>query len=453
MDIDDYAGLSFCKTAPAELTSRARDCLIEIVDENVGDVVHAFYDAFLNHEQGRAFLDHSVVHSRLSHSMRGWIRQIVRTDIKADLGAFIEAQSRIGMVHARIKVPNQLVMQGASLMKTSIARKVAEKCTDANLLAACLVMLDELVDAAIVFMTESYVKDTRQRAKMDEAFRLYTLGQDVNLERETQRAALMEWSQSVLLGLLNRQGRAEFRSLASSEFGLWVRHRAALLFQGDPHLSSLETLVAQVDAESLPAAIEKNPDAATAIGVLQQRIEEIKFLLNDMFQTSGTIESGRDPLTRALNRRFMPSVLNREITLARANNLPLTVALVDVDHFKQINDTFGHGGGDFVLSRVAEALFDNVRSSDFVFRYGGEEFLIVFTEIEADEAKSIANRICSYFSQHPMATTEGKAVPLTVSIGIAAFEGHPDYAYLVKAADEALYRAKREGRNRVVLAA
>jgi diguanylate cyclase len=80
---------------------------------------------------------------------------------------------------------------------------------------------------------------------------------------------------------------------------------------------------------------------------LHDRIEEIKFLLSDLFQSAASVENGRDPLTRTLNRRFLPSVLTREVILAKGNDLPLCVALVDVDHFKRVNDRFGHATGDW----------------------------------------------------------------------------------------------------------
>ncbi len=100
------------------------------------------------------------------------------------------------------------------------------------------------------------------------------------------------------------------------------------------------------------------------------------------FRVAVSIENGRDPLTRTLNRRFLTSVLNREVVLAKESNLSLCVALVDVDHFKRINDQFGHASGDLALGHVADTLINTVRATDFLFRYGGEEFLVVFTETD-----------------------------------------------------------------------
>lgn len=450
MKIEDYAALVFWKSASGDLRDKARACLSEVVNAHVDELVTAFYDAFLHHEEGRAFLSHAVVQERLGRSMAGWLRNLVETDLGGDISRFAAVQSHVGEIHARIKVPNHLVMQGASLLKSRIAARIAERSLDAATATGTLIILDELIDFAIGLMSQAYVSDTQKRAKVDEAFRLFALGQDLNLERETQRTALMEWSQTILFGLLGSQDRSDFRSLASSPFGLWARHRAAMLFHGSPLMAGIEKLIVTIDGECLPAVINSHPRSLDAVTAPQERIEEIKFLLNDLFQASANVESGRDPLTRTLNRRFLPSLLGREIGLAKADDLPLSVALIDIDHFKHINDSFGHSTGDFVLAHVAETLLALVRSSDFVFRYGGEEFLIAFAETGMAEATRIAERICRQFAERPIFSPQGDTVSLTVSIGVAAFEGHPDYEYLIKAADAALYQAKRSGRNCVI---
>jgi diguanylate cyclase len=123
---------------------------------------------------------------------------------------------------------------------------------------------------------------------------------------------------------------------------------------------------------------------------------------------------------------------------------------VDIDHFKRVNDGHGHAAGDAALRHVADYLLANVRSSDFVFRYGGEEFLIVFCETDLRAAQSIAERICRNLAQESIQLPDGSTVALTASIGVAPFEGHPDYEFLLQTADTALYQAKNSGRNRVV---
>lgn len=443
-------GLSFWRASSTPAVSAALDRLSAIVEKDAEQLVEMFYSTFLTHDEASAYLSHAVVNTRLRHSLRQWLLDLVRTDFRNDLSEFEQRQIKIGEVHARLKVPNDIVMEGMTLLRTQIARQVAALGLDAAQTAETIIFLGEAIDYAMRFMTAAYVSDTRNRAQTDEAFRLFSLGQDVNLERETQRAALMEWSQSMLFSLLGDNLEQTRSLLAASPFGLWARHRASVLFQGSPILARIEHLVCKVDEETIPAITRKEQ---TAISELQQRVDEIKYLLNDLFQAAANLENGRDPLTRTLNRRFLPSILAKEISLAQNSQSPLALLMVDIDHFKVINDTYGHSAGDRVLSAVADHLLSVVRGCDYVFRYGGEEFLIVLVEASPNETRLIAERIREGIAAQRPSVSDTVAVDVTVSIGAANFEGHPDYQYLIDRADKALYRAKQEGRNRVAVTA
>jgi diguanylate cyclase len=364
------------------------------------------------------------------------------------MAAFDARQTKIGEVHARLKIPNNLVLEGASLLKTEIALELSRLRLDAQSTADALILLDEIVDYSMRLMSAAYSADTHRRVQTDEAFRLFSLGQDINLERETQRAALMEWGQSVLFGLFSTDTSVSPKLLGASPFGLWVRHRAAVLFQGSSHLVNIEALITDIDTEALP---DLKGGSGFAVAQLQRRLDEIKFLLNDLFQAAANLETGRDPLTRTLNRRFLPSVLGRELTFAEKGKMPLSLLMVDIDHFKSINDRHGHSVGDLALSHVAELLLNTVRASDFVFRYGGEEFLIVLVETDRQEAHEVADRIRAKIAEHTINLPDHTALSMTVSLGVATHEGHPDYQFLIDAADKALYAAKSSGRNRVEL--
>lgn len=442
-------GLSLWMAASSPTVLAALERLSGIVEKDAEQLVEAFYSTFLANKEAASYLSHSVVHTRLRHSLRHWLLDIVRTDFREDVAEFEQRQIKIGEIHARLKVPNDIVMEGMTLLKTEIAKRVSAAGMDAMTTAETIMLLGESVDYAMRFMTAAYVSDTRNRAQTDEAFRLFSLGQDINLERETQRAALMEWSQSVLFSLLGDKLELSRLLLSASPFGLWVRHRAAILFQDSPTLRRMEDLVRKVDEQTIPAIVR---NGSKMVSDLQQHVDEIKYLLNDLFQIAANMENGRDPLTRTLNRRFLPSILGREVSLAKSTQSPLALLMVDVDHFKMINDTHGHSAGDIVLSHVAEYLLDAVRGSDYVFRYGGEEFLIVLVETSRSEAQAVAERIRKTIASQKPSISDAVKVEITASVGVANFEGHPDYQYLIDLADKALYRAKQEGRNRVCVA-
>jgi two-component system, cell cycle response regulator len=159
-----------------------------------------------------------------------------------------------------------------------------------------------------------------------------------------------------------------------------------------------------------------------------------------------------DPLTGIFNRRRFADVLRREVAVTRRYKNCLSLLMIDLDHFKAVNDRFGHDAGDEVLRAVASALTSGLREVDLAARYGGEEFAIVMPQTSKANAAIVANRIAAQiaFLEHSF---QGETVMLTASMGIADIADLKvvDAENLVKAADVALYEAKRAGRNRIVL--
>ncbi len=159
----------------------------------------------------------------------------------------------------------------------------------------------------------------------------------------------------------------------------------------------------------------------------------------------------RDPLTNLYNRRFIVEFLQKELERAKRNRTNLSILLMDLDHFKKINDTYGHQVGDMCLKVFAEVLMGNVRSMDMVCRWGGEEFIVVLPTTERLQAVEVANRVRRALKERVIYTKELKPVSITVSVGVAVFpEDGEDMDTLIKVADDKLYMAKKEGRDRIV---
>ena len=164
-------------------------------------------------------------------------------------------------------------------------------------------------------------------------------------------------------------------------------------------------------------------------------------------------QSIRDPLTNLFNRHFMQVALERELARAERRECVLAILMLDVDHFKSFNDTWGHAAGDTVLKDVAEVLKASVREEDIVCRYGGEEFMIILTDISPEDAWERAEGLRRAVGNLRVPLDKDVVAEVTVSIGVALYPTDGQHAeVLVQKADKALYRAKREGRNRVLLA-
>lgn len=168
-------------------------------------------------------------------------------------------------------------------------------------------------------------------------------------------------------------------------------------------------------------------------------------------------ENITDPLTKVYNRRYLDRRLEEEVVRSKRYTLDLSVLLLDIDHFKRVNDMYGHQAGDVTLSILGSLFKTGLRNSDVVARYGGEEFLVICTNTAIDGAALVAERLRQIVEsqqvQIPDSSGGSQTIQISISIGAACLSASVDSKEkLVQAADQALYRAKEEGRNRVIIA-
>lgn len=157
-----------------------------------------------------------------------------------------------------------------------------------------------------------------------------------------------------------------------------------------------------------------------------------------------------DGLTNLFNRKHLMDLFDMEMARTRRYRIPFSVMIADIDHFKKINDTYGHLAGDAVLRRIADSLRHVVRECDHVGRYGGEEFLIILPSSDADGAMQMARRIREQICQERF-YNDGNELSMTISVGVAqCTDGEDSVEAILSRADTALYQAKANGRNQVI---
>jgi len=179
---------------------------------------------------------------------------------------------------------------------------------------------------------------------------------------------------------------------------------------------------------------------------LERRLEEIQKLQNQLRE-----ESLRDPLTSLYNRRYLEDSLQREFAHAQREKYPVSIIMSDIDHFKRINDTYGHNVGDEVLQELSRMLVISFRTEDIICRYGGEEFIIVMPGTPAETALARAETFRQTLENSALPAT-GQSIHITLSAGIAVYpENGSSVDEIIRLADQALYQAKTGGRNRVVV--
>ncbi len=162
-------------------------------------------------------------------------------------------------------------------------------------------------------------------------------------------------------------------------------------------------------------------------------------------------QAEKDPLTKLFNRGVFFDYAHREFSRSRRNHFPLSILMLDIDHFKKINDSYGHLGGDFILIELAELLTQQLRGYDFISRYGGDEFIVTLPHTGLEQAKKVAEKLKNVLEDHSFSFNE-HSLHITVSIGLASLSDTPppqSLKQLISYADEALYLAKQKGRNTI----
>lgn len=411
-----------------------------------------FYTQMLQDSVAAPLLDHAQVQQRLHASMRAWVASVFSATADTDLLPLVAQQKRIGEVHARIHIPMHLVLRGARALKDRMYALLTPQPCD-----GAAVMISRVMDLTMEIMGQAYARSHDNHSQAKEAYRHFALAQNVSTERERRRANLLDWENQLMFAHAVGAGAEQLPTLGQSEFGLWFRHKGAHIFQGTHECATILTTLQAVDTDHLPALLQAQSHASPAerlalLHTLRDHTRRIAFLLDSLFEQSGALESGRDVLTRLLNRKFLPVVLDKEARYARQGGHSFTVLSIDLDHFKRVNDEYGHEAGDLVLQQVATFFSQHSRGGDYLFRLGGEEFLLLLVDTTADTAVRTAEKLRQQLASEPMNLPRHAPLHMTVSIGVAAFDGHPDYQILLRRADAALYRAKHGGRNRVELA-
>lgn len=436
-----------------EAGPEAAQVLAALADTDAAAMAVHFYQVMMDDTRAARLLSHEQVRTRLQPAMQRWVTGLLRAT-PDDVDGLIAAQRVIGDVHARVGIPVDLVTRGTRVLKQRLFQSIAAQAGHGEAAHAAVASLTASFDIALEGMTLAYSNARERSSRTDAAYRLFSLVQNVGTERERQRALLLDWENTLLYALASQCDTAGLQPLAGSEFGLWFTHKGVPSFGESAETRQICGLIEEVD-RALQRALRGENDArmrAVQLHDIRGRVSQIRNLLGMLFERIGELDAGCDALTNLLNRRFLPTVLRREIELAARAQGSFAVLLLDLDHFKAINDEHGHEAGDRALQHVAGILGQFTRGSDYVFRYGGEEFVVVLVAVDEPQAMVIANSLCRRVAESPVALANGGSLDVTASIGVAVHDGHPDYERVMARADAAMYQAKKRGRNRVVLA-
>lgn len=452
-DHDNHGLAADWRRSLADAGPEAARVLAALAGTDAPAMAMHFYQVMMGDTRASRLLSHEQVRTRLQPAMQRWVANLLRATVD-DVDDLVAAQRVIGDVHARVGIPVDLVTRGTRVLKQRLFQSIAAQAGHGQAAHAAIASLTASFDIALEGMTLAYSNARERSSRTDAAYRLFSLVQNVGTERERQRALLLDWENTLLYALASQCDTVGFQPLAGSEFGLWFTHKGIPSFGESAETRQICDLVEEVDLALQQTLRGENDPRARAAQLqdIRARVSQIRNLLGMLFERIGELDAGCDALTNLLNRRFLPTVLRREIDLAAKSQGSFAVLLLDLDHFKAINDEHGHESGDRALQHVAGVLSQFTRGSDYVFRYGGEEFVVVLVAVDEAQALVIADSLCRRVSESPVSLANGGKLDITTSVGVALHDGHPDYERVMARADAAMYQAKKRGRNRVVLA-
>lgn len=427
----------------------------ETIKPHSDAVATHFYITMMDNKKAAYFINHDIVKTRLHASLSAWIHSAFAYRDNSELiNDYIDYQIKIGHIHGRIDIPMSFVVYGMFLIKKEVMRLLRESSLSGDDLPTAMILASQILDINLALINESYQGDMVTNEKDVQSFKLQFSAHNLAMDCERLRASLSDWMRELLLNIQQNSLNADtLPTIKHSNFGLWVTHKAKLFLAAAEHQTLVELLI-KMDAsmQTLAAEYDRPDKRMAAINSLNLYISKAMWLLENVAKEIITQDSGRDPLTRLFNRRYLDTVLRHETECSLKSNLTFGLVMVDIDFFKQVNDTYGHDGGDRVLSQLANILTQHVRAGDFVFRLGGEEFLVVLSDVNEIVLARVGEKFRAEVESAEFSVAKDTSLAITISIGAALHDGHPDFLRTVKLADEALYKAKHTGRNRVVIA-
>ena len=436
----------------SELIIHIKDILSPYID----NIVNIFYHEITQWAEAKYFLSHEQIEKHLKPALKLWLQYIFSPKSLDSFDEYIQRKVKIGQAHARIKLPITLVCFGMELLKREISSRITCTSLPTKEKQAALILINRIMDLAAMIINEIHCLNQLESEKISQSFNLHFVSQDLVIECEHSRADLLQWFQELSTTLCfskNKNIYFPLLSIWNSSFGLWSIHRLPLYYRGLIDIVSFNYLLSEIEDKATESIhnyrIAKRNQLANNINEISVLIKQIDWLLVQLSKDIAVIEKSKDPLTQLMTRRYIPTVLQHEITFCLKNHSSFAIILIDVDHFKKVNDSFGHAIGDAVLGELAKLFTSVMRASDHLFRYGGEEFLILISAVNFEQAIGVAEKLRLLTEEHIFHRIPEFNKTVTISLGCSLFCKHPDYNLLINQADQALYIAKNSGRNKV----
>lgn len=429
-------------------TSRTNKILAStgnLLTPDIPRFVDQFYSVLLSDKSSASFLDNKVVEGRLKAQLKKWIKETLSAKEGSQIHDSIRAHQKVGEVHSRVEIPMALVDSGMTIIKEEIFKTLLASDLPTEEAIDAVVTVNKILDAALSLINESYVRGKVTTERTSQEFVTASSAQEVALEVERIKNTIYQWMTTNLISPFESI-ELNHEPLVKKDFGLWIKHKLPLISTDSGRLIEIQEALKNSNNFQQNYQNESNKQQQN-LENLTNSLKELIWLLTEEANANLAKESKQDSLTSLLERRFLDPILQQETHMALQGGTGYSMIMVDLDHFKRINDLYGHQSGDTVLRHCCKVIKEKIRLTDYAFRFGGEEMLIVVPEMGLEESVKLANRICESIQNLSISVTDDRTVNVTASLGVATFSGHPDYQQTIQEADNKLYQAKQAGRN------
>lgn len=429
----------------------------QFLEPELETIVDSFYDELTQVPEIASILQHSIVQKNLKGSIRKWIQDFFKPRSPEDIQLLVDRQAEIGQLHANINVNLNYFTHGISIMKREIFSRFSDNLESPKDVEKAFLITGQLFDILVSIISEAYFSNEIIHETNELSLKMKGITQNTAIECERLRSLLLDWVRRSLSFLYRTHDISleKLPKLENSNFGLWVIYKSELLSHTLNVSVELKRHIRKIDDSFIDAARFRSGNNQEqffeSVDRLNEDVSKASWFISTIVDQALEIDTGTDSLTRLFNRRYLDTICRRHTDISMKQGHPFSILMIDIDHFKQVNDSYGHDAGDSVLKQFSELLLLSVRTSDFIFRTGGEEFLVILGNANKESAYFIAEKIRLKCEEYLFKLPFNKQIQKTCSIGMSTFSGHPDYKRMLKLADTALYEAKESGRNQIAI--
>lgn len=417
----------------------ARDLLSKAVADNLDSLAAGFYEAMAAYPKGDVFLGEALDEDRFQSDVRLWLQDLF--SLGPRLGEQIRRrQMEVGAAYARLKIPCPMVMHGFRALRKALGLGLIQSQGERDEVASSLSLMALLLDVALTMMTTAYGRHAERVARSDEALRQYSVGQDPAVERERQRASLLDWAQDIYYQT-HMSGRERFLPMLSrSEFGLWFTHRAEILLGRTTEYESASDAIERCDDLVERLNYDLNADHLEILRSLKDEVNILAALMSLMFVQLDSQSYARDPLTKLLNKQFLAPAVSREIALTQQGRPPFCLIAFSLGRQDPRRLEPDQQNWEDIVRRSAQIILSMSRSSDAAFRLNDYTILVVRVESTFEEAVGLAEEAVLRMTAGHLGPTGHTIHGLQVRHLVLEYDGQPDPRQVIRLAEQQIHQ-------------